>query len=232
MATQTTTDLKGTRELSTGHAESFMMGDKKSKELISGIYEALKELKELKKRSNSRRTRRKKKKSKRKKKKIKRKKKRSKRKKSKSQRRGRSKGSKRVSKSRKQSKSLLRKKRNRKKVLFEGEMKTSCMRKAVEDFDEKWRNNARDDILLEQWLMIHFCFKRRAERALQGDNSLEESRVERMRKKRRKRRGKDDQKVLVTIRLRSKCAEEALEENYGDVMDILAWTYLFNCLRD
>ena len=111
-------------------------------------------------------------------------------------------------------------------------MQTSCMRKAVEDFDEKWRNNARDDILLEQWLMIHFCFKRRAERALQGDNSLEESRVERMKKKRRKRRGKDDQKALVTIRLRSKCAEEALEENYGDVMDILAWTYLFNCLRD
>ena len=30
--------------------------------------------------------------------------------------------------------------------------------------------------------MIHFCFKRRAERALQGDNSLEESRVERMKK--------------------------------------------------
>ena len=231
MATRTTTDLKGTGELSTGHAES-LMGDKKSKELISGIYEALKELKELKKRSNSRRTRRKKKKSKRKKKKIKGKKKKSKRKKSKSQRRRRSKGSKRVSKSRKQSKSLLRKKRNRKKVFFEDEMQTSCMRKAVEDFDEKWRNNARDDILLEQWLMIHFCFKRRSERALQGDNSLEESRVERMRKKRRKRRGKDDQKVLVTIRLRSKCAEEALEENYGDVMDILAWTYLFNCLRD
>ena len=231
MATRTTTDLKGTGELSTGHAES-LMGDKKSKEIILGIYEALKELKGLKKRSNSRRTRRKKKKSKRKKKKIKRKKKKSKRKKSKSQRRRRSKGSKRVSKSRKQSKSLLRKKRNRKKVLFEDEMQTSCMRKAVEDFDEKWRNNARDDILLEQWLMIHFCFKRRAERALQGDNSLEESRVERMRKKRRKRRGKDDQKVLVTIRLRSKCAEEALEENYGDVMDILAWTYLFNCLRD
>ena len=231
MATRTTTDLKGTGELSTGHAES-LMGDKKSKEIILGIYEALKELKELKKRSNSRRTRRKKKKSKRKKKKIKGKKKKSKRKKSKSQRRRRSKGSKRVSKSRKQSKSLLRKKRNRKRVLFEDEMQTSCMRKAVEDFDEKWRNNARDDILLEQWLMIHFCFKRRAERALQGDNSLEESRVERMRKKRRKRRGKDDQKVLVTIRLRSKCAEEALEENYGDVMDILAWTYLFNCLRD
>ena len=231
MATRTTTDLKGTGELSTGHAES-LMGDKKSKEIILGIYEALKELKGLKKRSNSRRTRRKKKKSKRKKKKIKRKKKKSKRKKSKSQRRRRSKGSKRVSKSRKQSKSLLRKKRNRKRVLFEDEMQTSCMRKAVEDFDEKWRNNARDDILLEQWLMIHFCFKRRAERALQGDNSLEESRVERMRKKRRKRRGKDDQKVLVTIRLRSKCAEEALEENYGDVMDILAWTYLFNCLRD
>ena len=231
MATRTTTDLKGTGELSTGHAES-LMGDKKSKEIILGIYEALKELKGLKKRSNSRRTRRKKKKSKRKKKKIKRKKKKSKRKKSKSQRRRRSKGSKRVSKSRKQSKSLLRKKRNRKKVLFEDEMQTSCMRKAVEDFDEKWRNNARDDILLEQWLMIHFCFKRRSERALQGDNSLEESRVERMRKKRRKRRGKDDQKVLVTIRLRSKCAEEALEENYGDVMDILAWTYLFNCLRD
>ena len=231
MATRTTTDLKGTGELSTGHAES-LMGDKKSKEFMLGIYEALKELKELKKRSNSRRTRRKKKKSKRKKKKIKGKKKKSKRKKSKSQRRRRSKGSKRVSKSRKQSKSLLRKKRNRKKVLFEDEMQTSCMRKAVEDFDEKWRNNARDDILLEQWLMIHFCFKRRAERALQGDNSLEESRVERMRKKRRKRRGKDDQKVLVTIRLRSKCAEEALEENYGDVMDILAWTYLFNCLRD
>ena len=231
MATRTTTDVKGTGELSTGHAES-LMGDKKSKEIILGIYEALKELKGLKKRSNSRRTRRKKKKSKRKKKKIKRKKKKSKRKKSKSQRRRRSKGSKRVSKSRKQSKSLLRKKRNRKRVLFEDEMQTSCMRKAVEDFDEKWRNNARDDILLEQWLMIHFCFKRRAERALQGDNSLEESRVERMRKKRRKRRGKDDQKVLVTIRLRSKCAEEALEENYGDVMDILAWTYLFNCLRD
>lgn len=231
MATRTTTDLKGTGELSTGHAES-LMGDKKSKEIILGIYEALKELKGLKKRSNSRRTRRKKKKSKRKKKKIKRKKKKSKRKKSKSQRRRRSKGSKRVSKSRKQSKSLLRKKRNRKRVLFEDEMQTSCMRKAVEDFDEKWRNNARDDILLEQWLMIHFCFKRRAERALQGDNSLEESRVERMKKKRRKRRGKDDQKVLVTIRLRSKCAEEALEENYGDVMDILAWTYLFNCLRD
>ena len=231
MATRTTTDVKGTGELSTGHAES-LMGDKKSKEIILGIYEALKELKGLKKRSNSRRTRRKKKKSKRKKKKIKRKKKKSKRKKSKSQRRRRSKGSKRVSKSRKQSKSLLRKKRNRKKVLFEDEMQTSCMGKAVEDFDEKWRNNARDDILLEQWLMIHFCFKRRAERALQGDNSLEESRVERMRKKRRKRRGKDDQKVLVTIRLRSKCAEEALEENYGDVMDILAWTYLFNCLRD
>ena len=231
MATRTTTDLKGTGELSTGHAES-LMGDKKSKEIILGIYEALKELKGLKKRSNSRRTRRKKKKSKRKKKKIKGKKKKSKRKKSKSQRRRRSKGSKRVSKSRKQSKSLLRKKRNRKRVLFEDEMQTSCMRKAVEDFDEKWRNNARDDILLEQWLMIHFCFKRRAERALQGDNSLEESRVERMRKKRRKRRGKDDQKVLVTIRLRSKCAEEALEENYGDVMDILAWTYLFNCLRD
>ena len=231
MATRTTTDLKGTGELSTGHAES-LMGDKKSKEFMLGIYEALKELKELKKRSNSRRTRRKKKKSKRKKKKIKGKKKKSKRKKSKSQRRRRSKGSKRVSKSRKQSKSLLRKKRNRKRVLFEDEMQTSCMRKAVEDFDEKWRNNARDDILLEQWLMIHFCFKRRAERALQGDNSLEESRVERMRKKRRKRRGKDDQKVLVTIRLRSKCAEEALEENYGDVMDILAWTYLFNCLRD
>ena len=231
MATRTTTDLKGTGELSTGHAES-LMGDKKSKEIILGIYEALKELKELKKRSNSRRTRRKKKKSKRKKKKIKGKKKKSKRKKSKSQRRRRSKGSKRVSKSRKQSKSLLRKKRNRKRVLFEDEMQTSCMRKAVEDFDEKWRNNARDDILLEQWLMIHFCFKRRAERALQGDNSLEESRVERMKKKRRKRRGKDDQKVLVTIRLRSKCAEEALEENYGDVMDILAWTYLFNCLRD
>ena len=231
MATRTTTDLKGTGELSTGHAES-LMGDKKSKEFMLGIYEALKELKELKKRSNSRRTRRKKKKSKRKKKKIKRKKKKSKRKKSKSQRRRRSKGSKRVSKSRKQSKSLLRKKRNRKRVLFEDEMQTSCMRKAVEDFDEKWRNNARDDILLEQWLMIHFCFKRRAERALQGDNSPEESRVERMRKKRRKRRGKDDQKVLVTIRLRSKCAEEALEENYGDVMDILAWTYLFNCLRD
>ena len=231
MATRTTTDLKGTGELSTGHAES-LMGDKKSKEIILGIYEALKELKGLKKRSNSRRTRRKKKKSKRKKKKIKGKKKKSKRKKSKSQRRRRSKGSKRVSKSRKQSKSLLRKKRKRKKVLFEDEMQTSCMRKAVEDFDEKWRNNARDDILLEQWLMIHFCFKRRSERALQGDNSLEESRVERMRKKRRKRRGKDDQKVLVTIRLRSKCAEEALEENYGDVMDILAWTYLFNCLRD
>ena len=231
MATRTTTDVKGTGELSTGHAES-LMGDKKSKEFMLGIYEALKELKELKKRSNSRRTRRKKKKSKRKKKKIKGKKKKSKRKKSKSQRRRRSKGSKRVSKSRKQSKSLLRKKRNRKRVLFEDEMQTSCMRKAVEDFDEKWRNNARDDILLEQWLMIHFCFKRRAERALQGDNSLEESRVERMRKKRRKRRGKDDQKVLVTIRLRSKCAEEALEENYGDVMDILAWTYLFNCLRD
>ena len=231
MATRTTTDLKGTGELSTGHAES-LMGDKKSKEFMLGIYEALKELKGLKKRSNSRRTRRKKKKSKRKKKKIKRKKKKSKRKKSKSQRRRRSKGSKRVSKSRKQSKSLLRKKRNRQKVLFEDEMQTSCMRKAVEDFDEKWRNNARDDILLEQWLMIHFCFKRRAERALQGDNSLEERRVERMRKKRRKRRGKDDQKVLVTIRLRSKCAEEALEENYGDVMDILAWTYLFNCLRD
>ena len=231
MATRTTTDLKGTGELSTGHAES-LMGDKKSKEIILGIYEALKELKGLKKRSNSRRTRRKKKKGKRKKKKIKRKKKKSKRKKSKSQRRRRSKGSKRVSKSRKQSKSLLRKKRNRKKVLFEDEMQTSCMRKAVEDFDEKWRNNARDDILLEQWLMIHFCFKRRSERALQGDNSLEESRVERMRKKRRKRRGKDDQKALVTIRLRSKCAEEALEENYGDVMDILAWTYLFNCLRD
>ena len=231
MATRTTTDVKGTGELSTGHAES-LMGDKKSKEFMLGIYEALKELKELKKRSNSRRTRRKKKKSKRKKKKIKGKKKKSKRKKSKSQRRRRSKGSKRVSKSRKQSKSLLRKKRNRKRVLFEDEMQTSCMRKAVEDFDEKWRNNARDDILLEQWLMIHFCFKRRAERALQGDNSLEESRVERMRKKRRKRRGKDDQKALVTIRLRSKCAEEALEENYGDVMDILAWTYLFNCLRD
>ena len=231
MATRTTTDLKGTGELSTGHAES-LMGDKKSKEFMLGIYEALKELKGLKKRSNSRRTRRKKKKSKRKKKKIKRKKKKSKRKKSKSQRRRRSKGSKRVSKSRKQSKSLLRKKRNRKRVLFEDEMQTSCMRKAVEDFDEKWRNNARDDILLEQWLMIHFCFKRRAERALQGDNSLEESRVERMGKKRRKRRGKDDQKALVTIRLRSKCAEEALEENYGDVMDILAWTYLFNCLRD
>ena len=231
MATRTTTDLKGTGELSTGHAES-LMGDKKSKEFMLGIYEALKELKGLKKRSNSRRTRRKKKKSKRKKKKIKRKKKKSKRKKSKSQRRRRSKGSKRVSKSRKQSKSLLRKKRNRKRVLFEDEMQTSCMRKAVEDFDEKWRNNARDDILLEQWLMIHFCFKRRAERALQGDNSLEESRVERMKKKRRKRRGKDDQKALVTIRLRSKCAEESLEENYGDVMDILAWTYLFNCLRD
>ena len=231
MATRTTTDLKGTGELSTGHAES-LMGDKKSKEIILGIYEALKELKELKKRSNSRRTRRKKKKSKRKKKKIKRKKKKSKRKKSKSQRRRRSKGSKRVSKSRKQSKSLLRKKRKRKKVLFEDEMQTSCMRKAVEDFDEKWRNNARDDILLEQWLMIHFCFKRRAERALQGKNSIEEIRVERIKKKKRKRNGKDDQTVLFTIRLRSKCAEEALEENYGDVMDILAWTYLFNCLRD
>ena len=224
MATRTKTDLKGTGDLSTDPAESFL-SDKKTKEFILGISEALKELKGLKKNSNSRRTRRTKKKSKRRKKK-------SKRKKSKSQRRRRSKGSKRVSKSRKHSKSLLRKKRNRQKVLFEDELKTRCMRKAVEDFDEKWRNNARDDILLEQWLMIHFCFKRRAERALQGDNSLEESRVERMKKKRRKRTGKDDQKVLVTIRLRSKCAEEALEENYGDVMDILAWTYLFNCLRD
>ena len=226
-----TTDLKGTGELSKDPAES-LLADKKSKEFILGISEALKELKGLKKKSNSRRTRRKKEKSKRKKKKSKRKKKKSKRKKSKSQKMRRSKGSKRVSKSRKHSKCLLRKKRDKKKVLFEDELKTRCMRKAVEDFDEKWRNNARDDILLEQWLMIHFCFKRRAERALQGDNSLEESRIERMKKKRRKRTGKDDQKVLVIIRLRSKCAEEALEENYGDGMDILAWTYLFNCLRD
>ena len=187
MATRTTTDLKGTGEFSTDPTES-LLADKKSKEFILGISEALKALKGLKKRSNSRKTRRKKKKSKRKKKKIKRKNKKSKRKKSKSQRMKRSKGSKRVSKSRKHSKCLLRKKRNRKKVLFEDEMKTSCMKKAVEDFDQKWRNNARDDILLEQWLMIHFCFKRRTERALQGDNSLEESRVERMRKKRRKRR--------------------------------------------
>ena len=74
MATRTTTDLKGTGELSTDPAES-LLGDKRSKEFILGISEALEELKGLKKRSNSRRTRRKKTKSKRKKKKSKRKKK-------------------------------------------------------------------------------------------------------------------------------------------------------------